>query len=513
MDALQTRLDEAQRLVAALSRQLGARLIETHISWVLLDGTHAWKIKKPVRLPFLDFSALATRRHLCEEELRLNRRLAPDIYLDVHPITGTPDAPEIDGPGPVIEHALRMRQFADEALLTAQLAGGLIKPQHLEVLAQTLARFHRQAKVAEAGMPWGAPEQVRRATQGVLQGLIERGAGPALAPIAAWLDQQALDLHDTWLARQATGHVVEGHGDLHLANLVVLGDAVTAFDCIEFDAGLRWGDVLGDIAFVVMDLMARGRADLGAIFLNTYLDETGEHEGLPVLRYYLVYRALVRALVARIRQGQSSGPDLPLTDEPDYLALAGQLIQPPDVRLMITHGLSGSGKSFVTRSLLAATQAVRLRSDVERKRLFGLHALDDSAQIGQADVYADEATRRTYARLRELASVALHAGYRVMVDATFLRTSERLAWQQLALQCQVPFAILHCHAPTPVLTQRVLDRSAAGQDASEADLAVLHGQLANAQALLATELACTLDVDTSQPIDVHALAQHWLGMS
>jgi aminoglycoside phosphotransferase family enzyme/predicted kinase len=493
-------------LVDALRRQLGARVVETHVSWVLLDGRHAWKIKKPVRLPFLDFSDLARRARLCFEELRLNRRLAPALYVDVVPIHGTPAEPRLDGDGPAIEYALRMHEFPPGALLSEQLAAGTLQPEHLDRLAQRLAAFHAAAEVARPDSPWATPDVVAGDSLRALEGLAAHGAAAADCDILRnWLQVQAARLRPVWQQRRRAGRVRECHGDLHLANAVLLEGAVTAFDCLEFDPALRWIDVFSDIAFLVMDLLAHGRGDLAFRFLNAYLDESGDHGGLPVLHWYLVYRALVRALVARIRSGQG-GAD----KGPDHLALALRLAGEGDARLLITHGVSGSGKSWVAQRLLQQAQAIRLRSDVERKRLHGLRALEASASRVRGGIYGQGATRRTYARLRDLARVALTSGQRVIVDAAFLRRSERDDFRRLAQECGVPFTLLHCTAPPELLRERVRARGERGDDASEADLAVLEAQRAGAEPLAAEEEGAAITVDTRAPVEIEALAACWL---
>lgn len=508
-------------LVQHLQRQWQARLIETHISWVLLDGTHAWKIKKPVKLSFLDFSALATRRRLCEVELLLNRRLAPQLYLDVCPIFGPADAPRLGWPGEAedaekamagepIEYALRMKQFAPGALLSERLAAGRLDGAQLDRLARRLAVFHQSANMADPGSDWGSPAQITRPVEGLLDGLLAHGCEAACARLRPWLQAQATQLQDTWLQRKVQGRIIEGHGDLHLANAVVLGEEVTAFDCIEFDPALRWIDGLNDIAFMVMDLLAHARADLAWRFLNAYLDERGDHAGLPVLRYYLVYRAMVRALVARLRGDQREQDHGAQDQGPDYLALALQLIEPGHPRLLITHGVSGSGKSFVAGQLLEQAGAIRLRADVVRKRLFGLGPGAASSTHVTGGIYDAQTTEATYARLRKLAQVALEAGWPVIVDATFLQPDDRARFHALAQQLSLPFHILHCEAPEAVLRARIAARRAQGHDASEADLAVLTAQLAQAQPLLDSECAHTLVVDAARPWSAQALAAQWL---
>ena len=255
-----------------------------------------------------------------------------------------------------------------------------------------------------------------------------------VSALREWLRGQALALDGPWRQRLSAGHVREGHGDLHLANLIVWRDTVTAFDCIEFDPALRWIDTIDDTAFAVMDLWAHGRRDLAFGFLNAYLDASGDHTGLTVLRHCLVSRALVRAWVAVLRSKAAA------TQGPDYPGLAQQLTAPGDARLLITHGLPGSGKSHVTAQLLAQAGAIRLRSDVERRRL--------SDPEGR---YSRQTTEKTFAHLAAMARVALRAGWPVIVDAAFLMRAERDRMRDLAVDEGVPFTILHCHADPATL--------------------------------------------------------------
>lgn len=494
----------SHELVRALQERWHAQLVETHISWVLLDGTHAWKIKKPVKLPFLDFSSLAERKRLIEAELLLNRRLAPSLYLDVCPITGTPQAPEPGGEGVAIEYALRMRQFPADALFSTRLAQGRLTVAHVTQLAQHMAAFHATAPQAGPGSDWGSPSRHVQAIESLLQGLHAHGRAQACARLRPRLASQAQALEPHWLARQEAGRVVEGHGDLHLANVVVLEEGVTAFDCIEFDPALRWVDGLSDIAFMVMDLMAHQRLDLATCCLNAYLDERGDHDGLPVLRFYLVYRALVRALVACLRADQRA--------DPNYLALALHLSQPEPTGLLITHGVSGSGKTHVSRLLAQEMGAVHLRADVIRKRLFGLAPLADSQEAIAQGIYHPQAHADTYARLLDLAEKALRAGWPVIVDATFLDGAERRRFAALAATLKRPFGIVDCHAPHEVLAQRIGQRRAQGGDASEATLAVLATQLTRHQGLSPAEQACSLQVHADRAWSVAGLIAQWQSM-
>lgn len=502
----------ARTVVQALCSQLEAvtgqpvELIETHISWVLLSGSLAYKLKKPVRLPFLDYTSLDARRRYCELELRLNRRFSPSLYLEVVPVCGTPDAPRLDGVGEPIDYAVCMRRFAPGALLSEQITAGHLQPAQVEQLARALAAFHRDAPVAERSAAVGSPSQIFKAALDVVDQLQSPDTAESLRTIQDWFAEQARALVPVWLARRAAGAVRECHGDLHLANAVQVGDEVLAFDCIEFNSALRWIDVMSDLAFLTMDLQAHGRPDLAFGALDVYLQHSGDHAGLRVLRFYEVYRALVRAVVARLRPPDASAPD--------YLGCALRLTRgsPGGPRLMITHGLSGSGKSTLARQLLERAGAIRLRSDVERKRLYGLDALQRSADH-DLDLYTPEATRLTFDRLAACARDALRAGYPVIVDAAFLRRGERQTFRALADETGVPFSILHCHASEALLQQRVATRGAAGTDASEADASVLRQQGDWNEPLDAEELVFTIDAATDSDVDADSLCSRWLAVA
>ncbi|MEJ8856879.1 AAA family ATPase [Variovorax robiniae] len=503
-------LAQALRLQLQLETGHAVGLVETHISWVLLTPTLAFKLKKPVRLPFVDFSSLAARRHFCEEELRLNRVLAPDLYLDVRPVCGTSEAPCIGEEGNAanaIDYVVRMRRFPDGMLLGELLASGQLENAELDDLARTLARFHRDAPVAAVASGFGAPEGIEQRVMAALDSLAA-ACGPArVAALRRWVEGKVPGLRMAWLLRQRIGAVRECHGDLHLANVVRLDGRLQPFDCIEFDPALRWIDVMSDVAFLTMDLKAHGHVDLAFRFLDKYLEHSGDHEGLPVLRFYEVYRALVRAQVASLRGPSGEGKP----DVEDYLLCAEDIVRRAErrPRLLITHGLSGSGKSTVAAQLLELAGAVRLRSDVERKRVFGLSALSHSADHA-VDIYTPEATRRTFARLAEGARLALQAGYPVIVDATFLRHAERAAFRALAVSLQLPFAILDLHASPAQLRRRLALRQAGGLDASEAGPAVLEQQFAFQEPLDAPERAMAIGVETEMRPDAASLCALWM---
>jgi aminoglycoside phosphotransferase family enzyme/predicted kinase len=499
-----------QRLREYLARATGqpVRLIETHISWVLLGDKTAWKLKKPVRLPFLDFRTLAARRRYCAEELRVNRRFAPELYLDVVDVVRVSGQVKIGAPGEVIDVAVQMLRFPDGALWSERLGRGEIHEVDVDSLAVLLAEFHQRAPAAASPGPYGHAAGHARVVERLLAALPP--ADPAAAAAAAWLRNECSRLADHFEQRRVDGHVREGHGDLHLANIVQIGDRPTPFDAIEFDESLRWIDPIDDIAFLVMDLLAHGAAALAWRFLDGWLAASGDYGGLPALRFHLVCRALVRAQVCALRERDGARGDA-TCDSSAYRALAFALTRPEAARLAITHGLPGSGKTTAARRLAEAAGAIHVRSDVERKRLFGLAPLARSE--AHSGMYDADASARTYARLAELAGVALRAGWSVVVDAAFLRRAERNAFASLACEAGVPLTIIDCVAPAAVLRERVRRRLAQGDDASEADVAVLERLTQSAEPLDERERRHVIEADVFSSSDGAVLASRWRSMS
>ncbi len=475
-----------QRLIAALldprRSPLGPgkiRLIETHISWVLLAGHYAYKIKKAVDLEFLDFTALSARQFYCTEELRINRRMAPEIYLEVVAIGGSPAAPALDRE-PAIEYAVKMRRFPAGQLLDKLLPKGLVTPQHIDALARTLAAFHRALPPALPNTPYGTPESIRSAASQNFDQMEGLAVGDAqlrgeLAAARRATEAEYAAREGDFAARRAHGFVRECHGDLHLGNVALIRGQPVPFDGIEFSADLRWEDVMSETAFLAMDLLRHGEPALAFRFLNGYLEAGGDYAGLSTLPFYLGYRAMVRAKISAIRASQPGlakrAQARQLAACREYIALAGHCLEARRPALVITHGLPGSGKTTFAQAALERLGAIRIRSDVERKRLFGLDPLANSRV--SADIYSQDATRRTYARLHELARIGLAAGFPVIVDAAFLRRGERAQFHRLANAMHVPFAIASLHAPDAVMQARIAQRQAEARDASEADADVL----------------------------------------
>ena len=474
-----------QQLVDALCAPrffpLKPRVEETHISWVLLTGRDAYKIKKAVNLGFLDFSTLALRRFYCSEELRLNRRLAPEIYLEVVAICGSPEEPvlcPVQDQQPAIEYAVRMRRFSQSDMMDRMMARGLITPAHIDKLAAVIADFHQALPAAAADSPHCAISEIENSAEQNFSPLpLLLGSPDEIAMLETVREASAREFaacEPVFRQRAAEGRVRECHGDLHLGNIVLLDDVPTPFDCIEFSPALRWIDVISEISFTVMDLLRRGRPQLAWRLLNAYLENTGDFSGVGVLRFYLGYRAMVRAKIAAIRAGQRGARmKKEMKSCLAYLRLAHSCLTKRRPAVIITQGLPGCGKSTVAQIALERLGAIRVRSDVERKRLFGLTPLADSKALLDADIYSKDATQRTYARLQELARGVIAAGYTVIVDAAFVLKSERETFRALAQELEVPFAIASVQTDAALLDERLALRNRLRTDPSEADVAVL----------------------------------------
>ena len=486
-------------------------LIETHISWVFLTGSFAYKVKKPVDLGFVNFSTAERRQACCLEEVRLNRRLAPELYLGVRTIRGPVERAHLDGEGRAIESAVQMRQFQQHDLLPQVLQRGALTPAVIERLASDLARFHSQAARAEAHEPWGRfaavldPALANFRTLAQVNRLpidgaeLERATRERLEPLRSLVER-----------RQAAGCIREGHGDLHLGNMVLWGDRILVFDCLEFSPSLRWIDPISDLAFLLMDLRQRGEATLALRLLNRWLDQCGDYGALPLLPWYLAYRALVRAKVTALRLSQSPcDPHEARQFEAElerYLQQARQALSPVSGTLLITHGIAGSGKSHAAARLVEQGW-IQLRSDVERRRLVGRWGVAGpgcAARAGsdpppvEAGLYEPAVSDRLYGQvLPAAAEAALAAGLAVVVDATFLRRDQRQAFQALAARCGAGFGILAASAPWPVIEARIARRRAEGGDPSEADGAVARRQLEQIEPLSPDE--CQWVVQAGDP--------------
>lgn len=505
--AAQQRLIAALRAPGALPGGGRVQVIETHISWVLLCGRFAWKIKKAVNLGFLDYSTLAQRRQACDEELRLNRRLAPSLYLAAVPIGGSADAPRI-GSEPAIEYAVQMRRFPASALAEHPDTLARITPAHIDRFAHALAEFHAALPAAASGTRLGRAAAIARAMR---ENFLPLPDTPECRALQRESEAEFTACAPHFARRRKAGQVRECHGDLHLGNLILQRGRLRAFDGIEFNPSLRWIDVISELAFPVMDLIHHGRPDLAWRLLNGWLEHSGDFDGLAVLRFYLAYRATVRAKVDALRAQQAGLTPATAAmldhDSGRYLQLARACLARPQPALILTHGLPGSGKSHFAQAALERLGAIRIRSDVERKRLFGLAPLQTSRARFAENLYSADATRRTYDRLHTLAREILGHGFPVIVDAAFLRHAERAYFAELAHTLGVPFAIADLPGELPLLRARILARQTRGGDPSEANIDVLEKLARIAEPLTSAERCIVVNcTDTARGLS--NLIQH-----
>lgn len=449
--------------------------IDTHISTVLLAGDAAYKLKKPVDFGFVDFTSAARRCHFCQREVELNRRFAPDLYLGVETLAGAA-AGEDD------ECMVHMRRFDLAATLDRLLPAGRVDGAMIARFARTLAATHAAGAAPAADAGFGRPALVARQILATLEAPL---ADTLPAGLAGQLSTRVAALGPRFAARRAAGHVRDCHGDLHLSNVVCLAGELHAFDCIEFDDALRVIDTLADAAFLLMDLDHHGGGELANVFFNDYLEASGDVDGLDLLPVYLAYRSLIRAKVALLGGADDAAARARAAR---HVALAARYLEPAGrAGLVITHGLSGSGKSHAARRLATRRGFLQLRSDVERRRIAGLELDADSASPAGAGLYTRAHSQATYAHLAACARRALAAGFSVIVDAAFLERDQRRVFGKLAAELGAPFHVLACSAPLEELRARIETRRARGDDPSEATLEVLERQQAAVEPPVADE--------------------------
>lgn len=497
------------------------QLSQTHISYLLLTGDYAYKVKKPVNFGFLDFSTLERRRHFCQEELRLNRRLSPQLYLAVLPITAAKHsdhyqlAPKVDAKAtenqgsnlPVVEYAVQMRQFPQDGLFSHLFKHGKLTATHMQTLGKQVAEFHSSAPTSAEIQQFGDVAAVRQVAEGnyaTTLPYIGRAQTQAQFDQTHDFTEQFFADHRDWFhQRQVDGKIRECHGDLHLNNVCIYQDQIQIFDCIEFNQEFRNTDVIYDAAFMVMDLEFRDRADLANVFLNAYLEQTGDYWGAALLPLYLSMRAYVRAKVNSLTLDDSSISAAEKQQAQEqavaYYQFAWAYTQPRQGQLVLMSGLSGSGKTTLARQIAPAIKAIHIRSDAVRKHLAGL-ALDQRGDVAGehgSGIYTPEMTRQTYARLIELGIFLAQQGQAVILDAKYDQQEFRQAAIAQAQTHRVPLKIFYCAAPLEVLSDRVQSRT---RDITDATAELLKAQQETTEPFTEEEQAYVQTIDTDQDL-------------
>ena len=480
-------------------------LIQTHVSYVLLTGDYAYKLKKPVNFGFLDFSTLDKRQHFCAEELRLNQRGAPELYVEVLAIAQVENQFHLGGTGQPVEYALKMRQFPQEALLSTMFELGKLDETHMQELGTVVAQYHAKAQTNDYIRTFGEVTQVREAIDENYEQTKKYIGGPQsqtqFEETKLYTDRFFAE-PQLFTSRIKNNLIRECHGDLHLRNICLWQSKILLFDCIEFNEPFRFVDVMYDVAFTVMDLEARQRPDLGNAFLNKYVEQTGDWEGLQVLPLYLSRQAYVRAKVTSFLIDDATVPSAAKEEAAataaHYYQLAWQYTKPRQGKLILMSGLSGSGKSTVARQLARQLGAIHIRSDAVRKHLGGIGLFERGGDA----LYTDEMTKKTYERLLGLGIMLANQGFPVILDAKYDRASLRMDAITSAASHQLPLQILHCTAPMEVLRDRLPKRTG---DIADATVDLLEAQQAAAEPFTEAEQPYVKTLNTDQPLEPQLL--------
>lgn len=475
------------------------KLIQTHASLVFLTGKYAYKLKKAVNFGFLDYSTLAKRKHFIEAELRLNQQVSPELYLEVIPISDRDNQFFLGDGGEIVEYTLKMRAFPQEDLLINLLEAGKLSGDRFVELGKIVAQFHHEAATNDYISSFGTVVKIKQAFEQNYQqsqkyvGTVQTKA--QLAATKAYTDRFFDEQTELFQQRIKQQKIKECHGDLHLKNICLWHDKIQLFDRIEFNEYFRFVDTMYDVAFTVMDLEARNNIEFGNIFLNSYLEHTGDWEGLLVLPLYLCRQAYVRAKVNSFMlddpQVEETIKQQTAKTAKNYYQQAYQYTQHKSGNLTLMSGLSGSGKSTVAKNIARKKGAIAIRSDAVRKHLAGI-SLNES---GKETIYTREMTQKTYDRLLELGIMLAKAGFSIILDAKYDRFAHR---QQAITQAKIhhlPIRIIYCTAPESVLRDRLNQRQG---DVSDATADLIASQQLNAEPFTEAEQAYVTTIDTSQ---------------
>ena len=480
------------------SVQTPIKVIQTHISVIFLTGDYAYKIKKPVNFGFLDYSTLEKRQYFLNQELTMNQAIAPDLYLDILPITIKNNQVKIGEEGEIIDYILKMNQFPQNCLFINLFQAGKLEKNDLEELGKIVSQFHQKTRTDDYIRSFGNIEVIKKSIDENYQ-RTEKYINIAQTQqqyneTKEFTDNYFKLKQEQFKQRQKEDKIRECHGDLHLKNICLWNNKIQLFDRIEFNEEFRYVDVMFDVAFTVMDLEARKRRDLSNIFLNTYLENTGDWEGLQVLPLYLSRQAYVRAKVTSMLLDDPNITEQDhnnaLQDAKNYYHLAWQYTQQHQGQIIMMSGLSGSGKTTVAKYLSQQINAILIRSDALRKHLANIPL----NQIGTDDIYTPEMNKKTYSYLIKLGKMVAKQGFNVILDAKFDRHIWREPLIKIAQTDNIPLTILFCYAPLDILSDRLSQRKG---DISDATASLLQQQQENNEDFNEEELTYVRVIDTS----------------
>jgi len=497
---------------SAYPEQTGSvELVQTHVSYIFLTDSFAYKVKKPVDLGFLNFSTLDRRRFYCNEEVRLNRRLCPDIYLGVVEVRKRGSGAGFTGTGRIIDYAVKMKRLPADRMLDRLLAAGKITENEIRAIARVIGEFHLRAERGSEINGYGSLEAIRanweenfRQTRPFEGETLSRRD---LRLMETWVDRFIGDNAEVFGRRVAGGFIRDCDGDLHMGNICLdTTGGICIFDCIEFNARFRYGDTAADIAFLLMDFDVHNRADLGGPFIDEYIRTTGDSGVTELLDFYKTYRACIRGKVESMRL---LDPQIPAGEKTAareraqrYFRLArGYIVRrdlPPS--LILTCGLTGTGKSFTARELAFDLGLETVSSDLVRKELTGLAPTERRRNRYGEGIYSDAFTARTYEELYRRAETALVAGRGIIVDATFRRRADRETFRQLAARHGARFHLLHVTSPEETIRQRLEDREVRRDEVSDGRWDIYLLQKGEFDPPTGDE-AATISIDTSKPVN------------
>lgn len=466
----------------------GVELVQTHVSYIFLTDRHAYKIKKPVDFGFLNFSTIDRRRFYCNEEVRLNRRLCPDIYEGVVELRDTPAGAAFHGSGAIIDYAVKMKRLPADRMLDKLVDAGAVDPATMRRISSVIAEFHRTALTSPAIADYGRLERIMLNWQENFEQMIpfENLTLPAHERelIRSWVTAFAAEHENVFQQRVEDGFIRECDGDIHLENICLDDDTVHIFDCIEFNERFRCCDTAADIAFLLMDLDYHGRHDLSDDVIDEYITRTGDRGLSALIDFYKIYRAFVRGKVESFRLNDSGiNPDdqaLARKHALRYFRLVRGYIERQRLKrsLFITCGLMGSGKSTLAAQLAFEMGIASFSSDVTRKRMKGLPLDMPAGDAFGEGMYDRDSTEATYAELLLQAENQLQQGSSVIIDASFMRRSLRAPFAKLAKRLAVPFVILQVACSEAENRRRLHERETAGKSVSDGRLELLARQAA-----------------------------------
>ncbi|WP_223922248.1 bifunctional aminoglycoside phosphotransferase/ATP-binding protein [Geobacter sp. AOG2] len=461
-------------------------LIQTHVSWIFLAGDTAYKIKKPVDFGFLNFSTIDRRRFYCHEEVRLNSRLCPDIYLGVVEVRESPGGAAFFGDGPIIDYAVKMKRLPAERMLDRLVEHGEVTSADMRAVARVIAAFHHAAATSPAISEYGQRERIMANWQENLDQSADDHQTPLSADelevIREWVSSFVKNRSELFEKRISGGFIRECDGDIHLENICLTDGKIYIFDCIEFNERFRYCDTAADIAFLLMDLDFHRRRDLAEAVLDEYLAASGDTGLCEVIDFYKLYRAFVRGKVESFRQNDGGidpqERELAGGRSAAYFRLARGYLERQRLKttLFITCGLTGSGKSTLAAQLAFELGIATYNSDRVRKQMAALPP-DTAMHVPfETGLYSAAASEATYAELLRLAEAELAAGRSVIIDACFISREQRHRFGQLAASLSLPFVVLHCSCPDTEQRRRLLKRESSGESVSDGRLEILELQ-------------------------------------